>query len=337
MSRIYPRLTTSQLNGLVGYAFVDLYFLKTFNWVLTRVPEGQDNGIDGYLQLYTDDLIQTGRTLGVQVRYGESYFDRSPEGSLYFEGAVRHIGYYQHSTSPVILILAHPDGRIYWKKFEFSEIEITMGKWRTELTASNLLTFEKSRQDLIAIAARPSGNFHLEFQRRYALQAQVRGSDPIYHIVPADDVVNGSVDGIEDFINTISATKHLLKPAMGRLEIYVDYDPGPNIELYEDETFLRWFALVEERRIPWFYFCSKERYDTWLVICLAASIRIQSSTFYQDGVFETGRKLAFEHSDLKRFFFENVNRMQLLVDRGVLSTDEAVHIGRVAHDRLLID
>lgn len=335
MSRIYPRLSVSQLHGLIGYARVELFFLEEFRWALTPVPENKDNGIDGHLQIYTEDLINSGRELAVQIRYGKSYFGANGNPS-YFEGDRKHIGLYEHSTKPVILILAHPDGRIYWKRFNFLEIEIVGDKWRTELTQANLLSSDRSRGQLIEIAAPPIDDLAMRVQRREDLQAKVRRSEPIYHFVSAEDVESCSVEGIIELVAAISTTDPLAKKARGHLEIYVDYNPGDEIALYEDETFLHWFRTLEAHRVPWFYFCSTASYDTWLVACLNSTCEAISSTPYVDQNREHGKLRAIPNDALRAFFHDNTMRMTDLIERGILDQKEVIEITMAVHNRLTL-
>lgn len=213
--------------------------------------------------------------------YGERYFGANGNPS-YFVGDRKHIGLYEHSPKPVILILAHSDGRIYWKKFNFLDIEI---------------------------AAPPIDDLAMRVQRREDPQVSVERSEPIYHFVSAEEAKTYSVEGIIELFAAISTSESMVKKARGRLEICVDYNPGDEIALYEDETFLNWFQALEEQRVPWFYFCSNASYDNWLVACLNSSCEAISSTPCVDQNREHGKLRTDPNDALRAFFHDNTMRM----------------------------
>lgn len=74
-----------------------------------------DVGIDGQLEFVNSDGFATGRTLGVQVKSGPSYFTNEDTNSFHFYPSDKHRLYWERYPIPVLLILHNPEqNRSYW-------------------------------------------------------------------------------------------------------------------------------------------------------------------------------------------------------------------------------
>ena len=114
--------------GEIGEAFGSLFFNK-LGW--GPVPTGRhDVGTDLFVQMRGPDLTDLGLLLGVQVKYGDSWFKDGEEdgqaGWYLTEGADNHGDYWRDHHAPHILILVSKDMQTaVWAYLDGSTIQST--------------------------------------------------------------------------------------------------------------------------------------------------------------------------------------------------------------------
>ena len=221
-------------------------------WIYRSVPQESDFGIDGYIDIATDSFV-TGQTLAVQIKCGDSYFNRSSEGGIRYEGERKHLNYYLNSRCPVILLVLNGDcSKGKWAEFDIDATSETRSGWWLEIPDKNdLKILDKSLWEVIA---GPVEDFSSSIVQNWKINEVFDKSDfGIYH-VDKDEILECDFSGINNVIKRLSRNKEALIKNRGALEILVNgYNDDPK-EIYEIPEVRRWYSESIKVGIPWFYF-----------------------------------------------------------------------------------
>jgi hypothetical protein len=130
MAQRFPKRTNSQAVGELGVSILTKIIRKDFGWEFRRTPQEVDFGIDGYIDLVTNEGYVTGRSLAVQVKSGPSYFTGGSETAFTYRGETKHINHYLNHGQPVLLVLVDTDAEeAWWAHFQPYETDSTGEQW----------------------------------------------------------------------------------------------------------------------------------------------------------------------------------------------------------------
>lgn len=108
-----PRYTNSNANERAGINALQAY--AAANSQIWREITVNDVGIDGHLEFVTPDGFATGKTIGVQVKSGPSYFKNESTNGWKFYIEEKHKAYWESYPLPVILVLHNTEtNSSYW-------------------------------------------------------------------------------------------------------------------------------------------------------------------------------------------------------------------------------
>ena len=77
-------------------------------WIYRSTHQESDFGIDGYIDIVTDGYV-TGKTIGIQVKCGNSYYNKKSTGGIRYEGQNKHLNYYLNCPFSIILLVLNSD------------------------------------------------------------------------------------------------------------------------------------------------------------------------------------------------------------------------------------
>jgi len=125
MMQPLPKQSPSQSIGEIGVNIVSLKVHQSLGWNFRRTPQELDFGIDGYIDIVTDEGYVTGKSIAVQIKTGPSYLrDGSNTETWRYVGDLKHINYYINHHTPVLLLLVdHQNHEIWWRQFSAYETE----------------------------------------------------------------------------------------------------------------------------------------------------------------------------------------------------------------------
>ncbi len=108
-----PSVSTNYQQERIGIAAIQVYAAN--NRLIWRETDTGDVGIDGLLEFVNAEGLATGRTIGVQVKAGQSYFRQKTAQGWKFYPESKHRNYWEQFPLPVVLILHNPDSHdSYW-------------------------------------------------------------------------------------------------------------------------------------------------------------------------------------------------------------------------------
>ena len=90
MIKGFPQFTPNARKGERGVDVVSRVVHEQFKWLFKRNHQEHDFGIDGQLEVVTDEGAVTGQMLAVQIKYGKSFFDERNKWGYVYRGELKH-------------------------------------------------------------------------------------------------------------------------------------------------------------------------------------------------------------------------------------------------------
>ncbi len=107
----------------LGVNAIENIILKEFKWIFREQPIS-DMGIDAQIER-VENGNPTAEILGIQIKTGESHFQRRLDGLIYYGGKT-HYEYWLNSSIPVLLVAHLPDeNKTYWNLISRVTTELT--------------------------------------------------------------------------------------------------------------------------------------------------------------------------------------------------------------------
>lgn len=251
MNNGFPTYKKTTNTGEKGVNAVSSIVNNEFCWIFRRNSNEYDYGIDGYIDIVTDDGAVTGQCFAIQIKTGKSFFKQKNLHSFTFYGDQKHLNYYLNLNTPVLLIL-HDDvaNQTYWQHFTRASIEGTPTGWKLEVPFTN--TLEQGKEKLLEIIG-PAKDHIGDLQSHWAFNNELAQYDFIHYAVDRKDVESLDTSHILEFFKRIEASDALCRKFQGRIEISISgYDSDPR-ELWEIKQAINWFKKVDPE-LNWFFF-----------------------------------------------------------------------------------
>lgn len=134
----FPKINSNKLKGLSGQAYFQYLVNNYLKCIYYPTSEENDFGIDGYIGVVSNEEV-TGKLIGVQVKYGNSYFkNETNQGYKYF-GDIKHLNYYSNSQEPIFIIIMNDDfSKMNWVQFDIKKsVILNETRWWIEIPKEN--------------------------------------------------------------------------------------------------------------------------------------------------------------------------------------------------------
>jgi hypothetical protein len=254
----FPKATRSALTGELGVNLVCRIVIAQLGWMFRRNHNEHDFGIDGYIDLVTEDGLVTGRSIAVQIKYGESYLSHRERDGFTYYGQPRHLNYLLNHPVPVIVILCEPGTELcYWQQFDPEALEPTDTGWKLCVSYENTLSAaSKGRLEDIAGPARDYGDQLREYWRTNQIIADA--GSVLCPVERENHIERLDTAPVIAFFKGLRRTKSFARRNQGKFELFVSgYDDDPR-ELWEIPEVVAWMKIVEPEVKYWFYFLRTE-------------------------------------------------------------------------------
>ncbi|MBJ9675499.1 DUF4365 domain-containing protein [Burkholderia gladioli] len=248
----FPIIKKNIKTGEIGINAVSTIVNDTFGWIFRRNHNEHDFGIDGYIDIVTEQGAVTGQCVAVQIKTGQSYLKTKSTDGFTFYGERKHLNYYLNLPMPVVIVI-HDDvaKKTYWQHFAPSRIEGTPTGWKTEIAMTN--RFEHCKSSLLEIVG-PAAD-HLEaLESHWAFNDSLSKYDFIHYAVSRTDIERGNIAPVLDFFHRIESSDALCRKFQGRIELSVSGYDMDRRELWEIREVCKWYKKAD-LQINWFFFC----------------------------------------------------------------------------------
>jgi len=253
MKARFPKLTGTARTGKIGLDAVSQVVNNDLRWLFRVNPGESDFGIDGYLDVVTDDGSVTGQSIAVQIKCGESYLREQTAMGYVFHGENKHLNYYLNSQVPVLIVLCDPNTRrCYWELFDANKTDATREGWKLIVPFSQTLGVQS--KSVLQNIVGPAADYTTALERHWAYTRALKQADRILYAIDRLAIESGSIDGICDFFDRLQANPSLCADVQGKVDVSVSGYDDDSRELWEIPEVRSWFALTFPAVKYWFYF-----------------------------------------------------------------------------------
>lgn len=171
----------------------------------------EDYGIDAIIELRGEDYL-TGKLIGIQIKSGDSYFEKKNGDNILFYGDIKHYDYWLNHSLPVIIVLYSPSlDKCVWQIITKENAQKCNSGWKIEIPINQLI--EKSQKRLISIA-----NKQNDYERR--LNSLVVAKNLMIKVLNCEKVILE----VQEWINKSSGRGHFKITAIDKKQEKVLYD-----------------------------------------------------------------------------------------------------------------
>lgn len=256
MKNSFPKYNRAVSTGERGVNLVSTIVNDKLKWIFRRTHNEHDFGIDGYIDLVTNDRLVTGKTLAVQIKSGESFFRQKDEYGFIYYGEIKHLNYFINHPVPIIIILCDLDTfECYWVKFNPNDTESTPSGWKITVPYENILS---NSHDKLERLAGPAKDYTDELRAFWSTNNLIEESGHILYLIDPIDIENFDFTNILNFFERLSVNKKVALKSQGKVEIGVfGYDDDPR-ELFEIRKVKQFISELDYRFDSAFYFLRNE-------------------------------------------------------------------------------
>lgn len=331
MTKKFPSFTSSAKSSESGVNALSTMVNDGFGWIFRRNHNEYDFGIDGHIDIVTDDGGVTGQSISVQIKSGASYFRTETPSSYTFYGETKHLNYYINSAVPVILVIHEPSlNTSYWALFDPQKTEKTESGWKISIPKKNILV-KGTKSEFISIVG-PAVDHSAAIEAHWAFNEMLGQFETIHYAVDRADVESKNTSHIGEFFERIQSSESLCRKFQGKIELSISGYHNDRRELWEIPAVIKWFKVADPVVKHWFYFCdaSPTAYGLktyFLCQCKTKRIRTQ---------IRGGRKVNVDFETKLMFDFLELNwpRLNEMIDSLGMSIEENKRISYEIMDML---
>jgi hypothetical protein len=254
----FPEYHSSHRNGAKGVLLLEEWVHRVSGWILRRVPQEADFGIDAYLDVVTNAQEVVGRSLAVQVKCGASFLARRTESGYSYYGEFRHFNVFMNHPVPVILLVVDPEtSSAWWVQFSPQATQGTESGWKIEIPFHQKLG-GSTVADWERIAG-PHRDHVPDAIAYWKTMRKVKHADFVLWEIKRRDVEAMRFGEVEGLFERLAATPSMIRSKRNAVEIVIGgYDQDPR-ELWEIPEVRRWFKVADFRIKYWFYFLRTDK------------------------------------------------------------------------------
>ena len=253
----HPTYSQRRKTGNKGVNIVKGIVDDELDWIFRPVHLEDDFGLDGHIDIIGDDNSVSGKSIGVQVKTGKSYFSSPTSFGWKYRGEEKHLGYYLNYVSPIIIVIVNESNRqAYWVEFELEQIEQTSNGWSITVPKANLLNVNSKSK--LAIIAGEVIDYMDQLQYQWDMNKSMKESKLVFLQVDKNEVINNDVSGFTKLLKRLTINDEMILRTRGKISFYIDgYNDDPR-ELYEIDEVREWIKTVLPAFKYWGYFLCME-------------------------------------------------------------------------------
>lgn len=337
----FPRVRRQNFTGESGVNLVSSIVNTELSWIFRTNHEENDFGIDGYIDVVTEDGYVTGQSFAIQIKAGPSFFkNKSPNGYVFY-GDKKHLNYYLNNQLPVLIVICDLElGDCYWQCMELEKVEKTDLNWKINIPRSNLL-IKGSTKSLLSLLP-PLIDSEPLIEQQDKVNKMFENQDKIYYSVSSEEIKNNDISVLKSFFRRLASNDLLFRNLQGKLELTVDGYDNHKKELYEIKEVRRWFKKANKKISYWFYLLTTDKPATGLKLLFLCNSRLEANMKEGDervtghqvvSLLKKGKQLPkmeiiFNTVDVAEILEVNFHRLNEITDYLGFSNDENVVISQ---------
>lgn len=250
----YPKYQNSAEKGEKGVQLVTEIVMNDFGWIFKRNHQEFDFGIDGQIEIVRDDSSVTGQMIGVQIKYGNSFFKEKNRWGYVYRGELKHFNYLANYPIPVLIIICKPTTKdVYWEFFEPIKTERTKNAWKITIPENQKLHESKSK--LLKLVSNEI-DYLSALETYWGINEILNNHiDTMHFVITPEEINNCDISDIYKNFKRLTTTKELAFKSQGRVEFsFMGYDDDSR-ELFEVQEVIE-FSKKMAQAIPELFFFS---------------------------------------------------------------------------------
>jgi hypothetical protein len=238
-----------------GISIVKKIVEEELKWIFRKISLDDDFGLDGYIDILQDGKYVTGKSIGVQIKTGISYFDNPSNSGWFFYGENKHLNYYLNNHIPIIVILVNPDTQqAYWNEVNISNLIKTESSWKLNINRNKLLN---NKSDLSEIAG-DYIDYAPQLDYISKVNEEMIESGLIFIAIDRTEIEEENYEGIKLLLKWLIASDEMIVKCRNKLMITVFGYDDDSRELFQIESVRNWMKSVLPIFKYWGYFLSME-------------------------------------------------------------------------------
>lgn len=130
MTRFFLKVNKKNFTSDSGVNFVATVINDKLGWIFRKNNNETDYGIDGFIDIVTEEGEVTGQSFAVQIKSGASFFKHKTSNGFVYFGEAKHLNYYRNQQLPLLLIIFSPvDNVCLFVMFSEQAIEASGDGW----------------------------------------------------------------------------------------------------------------------------------------------------------------------------------------------------------------
>jgi len=283
-----------------------------------RNHQEHDFGIDGQIELVTEDGSVTGQMIAIQVKCGKSFFEESNKWGYIYRGERKHFNYLFNYPVPVIISICDPNSHeCYWVQFRPEATELADSSWKITIPFENKLASAKLALTALVTPVRDG---IAELDEYWKTNKVLAAASVILYTVDESDIKNHDVEKPRAFFDRLRSTKELASQCQSKVEIvFSGYVTDPRALWEIDEV--RSYVSKRDHALPELFFFVRweQPTGTLLTFCLCqTSVELVGARRAQDQT----SSFSIDLLPVSYFLLRHFHAMNLLTDWLEMPLDE---------------
>lgn len=258
-----------------GVAIVKDIVENNLNWLFRKVPLEEDFGIDGYIDILHDGKYVTGKSIGVQIKTGNSYFQTKSNSGWIFYGNNKHLNYYLNNNNPIIIVIVEPETKkCFWTEVDINNITKTEKSWKITINEKSELVNKKALSSITSDFI----DYTPQLEYMTLVNKEIRESGLLFVAIDRVEIEEQNFDGIHALLKMLISSDEMINKCRNKLMLTVfGYDTDSR-ELFEISKVRHWMKEALNIFKFWGYFVYMDknlRHASTLKTLLACNIRIK--------------------------------------------------------------
>jgi len=238
-----------------GIAIVKKVVEDELKWIFRKITLDDDFGLDGYIDILQDGKYVTGKSIGVQIKTGSSYFENQSNSGWIFYGENKHLNYYLNNHIPIIIVLVNPDTlQAYWNEVNISNLIKTESSWKLNINRNNLLCNKNNLLEIVGDFV----DYGPQLENLSKVNKEMLKSGLIFIAIDRTEIEGGNYEGLKLLLKWLLASDKMIKKCRNKIMITVfGYDENP-LELFQIDDVRNWMKSALSVFKYWGYFLNMD-------------------------------------------------------------------------------
>lgn len=310
----FPKINSAGQTGRKGIAILKDKIENELNWLFRETHLEDDFGIDGHLDIISDDGKVTGKSIAFQLKTGESFFKEQNDIGYIFRGDNKHLNYYINYSLPILIILINPNSRkIIWELFDATKTDKAKSSWKMTIPENKILT-KKSKKTLLTYVG-PITDFSSQLEEEWKVNDLLKKHNRILFQIPKSAVIDKNFQFVFDGLDRIQATTDLVLHIKNKVDISFDGYDFDERELFEIPEVKEWVIEIFKNSNCWPYLMAMDDAGGFMKTALLCHIKKFKKIKKEKGKFSVD----FDKKEILEFIELNWHKLNLYSDEKNIS------------------